>query len=284
MARDIYQEVTDRILRDMESGTAPWEKSWNGQQRITLSVPRNGATNKPYRGINIMLLWGMYPDARFVTFKQAKDLGGNVKKGEHGHMIVFFTKLDIKDKKTGEDKKIPFLKYYTVFNVSQCEGLNLSEVTEEAPLLPEDTQELVATLKVKLSHGGDKACYYPSLDTMNMPYCQDFKATDAYRATLYHEITHWTGHPTRLDRNLRNSFGSSEYAREELVAELGGAFLCAEYGIPYQTQHASYLANWLQVLKEDKKAIMQAASAAQKAVDFIRGQAMAEDEELDMAA
>ena len=272
MARDLYQEVTDRIIFDMESGSLPWEKSWDGSKRVSLTIPRNATTNRPYRGINILMLWGLHADPRYCTYKQARDAGGSVKKGEHGYSIVFYTPLNIKDKQTGEEKKIPLLKNYTVFHISQTEGCSFPTPNTDDPIIPEDTAELIEALKINLTNGGDQPCYIPSLDQLRMPYSQDFKCTDNYRATLYHEIGHWTGHKTRLDRNMRNSFGSQQYAREELVAELCGAFMCAEFNIPYQTQHASYLASWLSVLKEDKRAILQAASAAQKAVDYIRSQ------------
>jgi antirestriction protein ArdC len=276
--RDIHSEITNAILADMEAGVLPWAKPWNGAGGGGLGLPMNAATGKAYRGINILQLWGAGAklatgDLRFLTFKQALDLGGNVRKGETGFKVCFYKSLDIQSRDNPEEtRSIPMLKEFTVFHVSQVENCKGLKGAGDLPVhdLPEDTSELIAALGATVNHGGDRAFYQPSSDKMAMPWPQDYTTLDGYRATLYHELTHWTGHKSRNDRNLRNQFGTPEYAREELVAELGGAFLCAEFGLPYQTQHASYLANWLQVLKSDKRAILQAASAAQKAVDFIR--------------
>jgi antirestriction protein ArdC len=283
MARDLFAEITNRIIFDMEQGVLPWSKPWKAGTTAApaLGMPINATTGKPYRGINVLLLWAAaasngWADARFLTFKQAKDAGGNVRKGEHGHKIYFFRKIEVEDRNTeGETKEIAMLKEYTVFHVSQVEGC---DKLQSAPVgvaeLPQDTAELLATIGASLTHGGDRAFYAPLPDRIGMPWPQDFNSLNDYRATLYHELTHWTGHKARCDRTFGGRFGDKAYAREELVAELGGAFLCAEYGLPYQTQHASYLANWLEVLKEDKRAILQAASMAQKAVDFIRAAAI----------
>jgi DNA polymerase III beta subunit len=272
--RDIHAEITNAILADMEKGVLPW----NGVGGGGLGLPMNAATGKAYRGINILQLWGAGAklatgDLRFLTFKQALDLGGNVIKGSTGFKVCFYKSLDIQSRDNPEEtRSIPMLKEFTVFHVSQVENCKGLKGAGDLPVqaLPDDTAELIQALGASVNHGGDRAFYQPTSDKMAMPWPQDFTDLNGYRATLYHELTHWTGHKARLDRNLRNQFGSPEYAREELVAELGGAFLCAEFGLPYQTQHASYLANWLQVLKADKRAILQAASAAQKAVDFIR--------------
>ena len=289
MSRNLYEEVTAKILADMEAGIMPWEKSWDGSKRGSFGIPTNAVTGRPYRGVNVLLLWGAsmrfdMNDMRFLTFKQALDAGGSVRKGEHGSKIVFYKPLAIKDKITEEDKTIPMLREFTVFHVSQTDGCKFAEISNEAPVIPSDTAELVSAIAVKVKHGGDRACYIPSADQVLMPYAQDFKSEDAYRATLYHEITHWTGAKHRLDRNLRNSFGSTDYAYEELVAELGGAFICAEFGLPYQTQHASYLASWIKKLQDDKRMILKASSAAQKAVDYIKSLVTAEPMALEMAA
>ena len=283
MARDLFAEITNKIIFDMERGVLPWSKPWKAGSSAApaLGMPINATTGKPYRGINVLLLWAAaasngWDDQRFLTFKQAKDAGGSVRKGEHGHKIYFFRKIEVEDRNAeGETKEIAMLKEYTVFHVSQVEGCSKLEV---APIgagdLPQDTDELIRTIGARLTHGGDRAFYAPMPDRIGMPWPTDFKSADDYRATLYHELTHWTGHAARCNRVFGGRFGDKAYAREELVAELGGAFLCAEYGLPYQTQHASYLANWLEVLKEDKRAILQAASMAQKAVDFIRAAAI----------
>lgn len=285
MARDLYAEITNRIIFDMQNGVMPWEKPWKGSTAApAVGMPINATTGKPYRGINILLLWGFaalngWSDYRFLTFKQALDAGGHVRKGEHGGKIYFYKSLEVKDRDAADEdatRNIPMLKEYTVFHVSQVEGCEkLADAPAGAGELPADTEDLARAIGAAITHGGDRAFYAPFPDRLGMPWPADFKSLDHYRATLYHELTHWTGHKARLDRTFGGRFGDKAYAREELVAELGGAFLCAEYGLEYQTQHASYLANWLEVLKEDKRALLQAASAAQKAVDFIKAAAIA---------
>jgi antirestriction protein ArdC len=175
-----------------------------------------------------------------------------------------------------ETRRIPMLKEFTVFHVSQVEGCsNLKGAAViDGGALPADTQEFVSALGAHLVHGGDRACYSPIADRLAMPWARDFRSENDYRATLYHELVHWTGHKSRNDRPIANFFGTADYAREELVAEMGGAFLCAEFGLEYQTQHASYLTSWLKVLKEDKRAILKAASQAQKAIDFMRAKVL----------
>lgn len=282
--RDLHAEITQAIIADMEKGVMPYERGWAaGSGGAALGMPMNAHTGKGYRGINILQLWAAgfrlgTDDLRFLTFKQALDLGGAVKKGERGFKVHFYKQWQVpgqpgQDGETESDgRTIPFLREFTVFHVSQvegCEGLKTWE-GREATRLPDDTTEFCQLLGASVVHGGDKAFYMPSVDRVGMPYPQDFKTLEGYRATLYHELTHWTGHKARCNRDFSGRFGNQAYAREELIAELGGAFLCAEFGLPYTTRHASYLNSWLQVLKGDKRAIFQAASAAQKAVDWIR--------------
>ena len=282
--RDLHQEVTDKILALMESGQLPWEKPWKrGQNRADGLLPYNAVSRNNYSGINLALLWatsGDYTNNQWVTFKQAIDLGGNVKKGEKGTGIVFFKPWKVEDKKTGEDKYIPLLKPYTVFNIDQCEGLTLPDLKPVEP--PEDPRgavlEIANANSVNLEHGGDRACFIPSRDRVQMPHFQNFKSEQHYSATLAHELTHWTGHKDRLNRDLSGMFGCEKYAKEELIAEMGSAFLMAELGLEYEARHhAAYLQSWIKGLKEDKKFIFQAAAAASKATALLQGRSKTEE-------
>lgn len=277
--KDVYQEVTNTIIAELEKGTAPWVRPWNSGN----AYPHNAATGRAYNGINVLLLWiattnNSYSSHGWVTFKQAKDLGGHVRKGEHGERIVFWKFLEKKEKDsvTGKETKktIPMAKLYTVFNVEQCEGLKLPK-RETVELNDHERHEaaeaLIAASNAVVKHGGDKACYIPAKDEINMPELGLFKNAESYYATHLHELTHWTGHKTRCDRDLKGRFGTESYAAEELVAELGAAFLCSELGIQGELRHASYIKSWLRVLKQDKRAIFTASSLATKAAEFLHG-------------
>lgn len=274
--RDLYQKVTDQIVAQLETGTAPWIKSW---QTGGFAIPRNATTNKPYRGINILLLWADN-NMRYLTFKQAKEAGGHVRKGEHGRQIYFFTKLTVKDRNNPDkEKDIGMLKEYTVFHVDQCDGLsddvrygkNVVRVTNPDGRMP-DADDFIKATGAKFYERGTVAHFIPSLDIVEVPPFKLFSGGDKFYGTSFHELVHWTGHKTRLDRNLKGRFGDDSYAVEELIAELGAAFVCAEFGInKTMTNSANYLAHWLKVLKADKRAIFTAASQAQKAVDHLRG-------------
>lgn len=263
----IYTETLDKIVADMERGSLPWRKTWKGSARKGFSyIPSNASTGKPYRGINVFMLWmrslelGYDNDMRFLTFKQCKDAGGNVKKGEKAAYVMFFKPLEITDKETGDLKKIPLMKTYAVFHVSQCENLGkLEAVTETACELPVDCGDFISMLGMNVRHGGDKPCHIPSAHVVCMPFPQDFEDMDAYRATLYHETIHWM-----------RATEKGSYAFEELVAEFGAAFLCAEFGLEYRLEHVAYLQSWVKMLKDEPKALYRAASAAQKTVDAIR--------------
>lgn len=295
MARDLYQTVTDRIVAKLESGTSPWVQPYS---RKAQGLPCNAVTNRPYSGINILLYYTSqasgYARPRFLTFKQAKKAGGWVKKGEKGMPLYFFKPMASKDAKTGEDKKWAILREYNVFNVAQCENLPDSITNGEyvAPL-NQDQREFAADGFIKASgadfrEGVGKPCYIPSKDFISMPAWTEFHGHNEFYATAFHELAHWTGHKTRLDRDLKNRFGTKEYAAEELVAELTAAFLSAEFSFDHTDNGAAYIKSWIELLKEDKKAIFTAASAAQKAADYLRGKALedtaAEDEaELEAA-
>ena len=256
----------------------PWEKPFMTYGRASQAdgmLPYNAISRKNYRGINIALLWGastVYGSNSWVTYKQAGDLGGNVKKGEKSTPILFFKMAKKTDKVTGEEIKIPCPRIYHVFNTEQCENLKPRELKPVIP--PADPKgavlEIARQLNVNLSHGGNRACFIPSADLIQMPHFDQFKTEEYYSATLAHELTHWTGHKPRLARDLSGMFGCEKYAKEELIAEMGSAFLCAELGIQYDARHAAaYLQNWLTAAKEDKKFLFSSASAASKAVDYL---------------
>lgn len=279
MARDLYQDVTDRIIQELEAGTAPWVKPWAGGGAMAL--PFNATTGKRYRGVNVPLLMGAaaeYGNGGFLTYKQAQDRGGHVRQGERGHLVVFWnfvTKQDTKEgaQDDGEERVIPFARAYTVFNVAQCDGLNIPAAAPVAPINPgtrnAGLDALISNIGTTIRTGGDGAFYHPGSDHVQMPDFGRFRDASNYYATLLHELTHWTAHPSRLARDLTGRFGTDAYAAEELVAELGAAFMCADHAVRGELQHASYIASWLRVLKQDKRAIFTAASKAQQAADHL---------------
>lgn len=295
---DVYATVTNAIIAQLEKGARPWARSWKtgnaGSDVGPFALPLR-SNGEAYQGINVVLLWGAkeangFTSNRWYTFNQAKELGGFVRKGSKGSMVVYAGAIDIKaDVEAGEteDKRIPFLKTYTVFNADQIEGLG--EIVE--PVAPvDDGANLIATAQAyfdavgaTVRHGGDRAYWSAQSDHIQMPPRAAFEDGEAYYATLGHEHIHWTGSKTRLDREFGKRFGDDRYAFEELVAELGAAFLMASLGLSADPRedHASYLAGWLKVLKADKRAIFTAASKAQAAVNFLHersaqaGQALA---------
>lgn len=282
---DIYSRVTDKIIADLEQGVRPWVKPWKGGNidgRITLPVRHNGI---PYQGINILLLWGEQVDKgfqsnRWMTFKQAQALSANVRKGEHGSLVVYankVTKSETDDKGDEIEREIPLMKGYTVFNVDQIENLPADYRTESEPVkgkplrLIEHAEAFFVRTGAVIRHGGNKAYYAPAQDIVQLPIPESFDTAQSYAATKAHEITHWTSHKTRLDRQLGKRFGDDAYAAEELIAETGAAFVCAQLGLSPEVRedHAAYLDHWLKVLKADRKAIFTAASQAQRACEFL---------------
>ncbi|MEI8288157.1 MAG: zincin-like metallopeptidase domain-containing protein [Verrucomicrobiota bacterium] len=270
-----YERITERIVALMEQGTVPWHKPW----QVQTGLPRNLVTQKPYRGINPFLLMAMsYESPHWLTLRQANQLGGTVKKGEKSCPVVFWKQMQIEDKETEESKRIPLLRLYHVFNVAQCEGLKNVPVAEAEAFALTEAAEIVAKMPQSpvIKHGMTAAYYSPSSDIVGMPESKRFDTEDAYHSTLFHELVHSTGHEKRLKRlsiTERNGFGSDPYCKEELVAELGSAFLCGQAGIVERTidSSAAYLENWLKQLKSDKTLIVYAATQAQKAADFILG-------------
>jgi antirestriction protein ArdC len=281
ISRNLYDEVTARILTQLEAGTPPWVREWKSIGRG--NVPMNAVTHRPYSGCNVVMLWmAGYPTNRYVTFKQALEVGGSVRNGEHGTKVYFVSTFEKKQDDDNDPRKIPFLKEYTVFNVAQCDGLPESFLTGEAKAINQDerdaeAQEFITVTRADFREGHGEAYYASGADFVSMPHFDAFKDADCFYATSFHELGHWTAHKSRLDRDLRNRFGSHEYAAEELVAELASAFLCAEFDFNKEQRHASYIANWIELLKHDNRPFMTAASKASKAADYLRGLAMREE-------
>lgn len=286
MKADVYERVTQQIVTALEAGVMPWRQPWNVEHtagRITRPLRGNGV---PYRGINVLMLWGEamargYAAPIWLTFKQAQELGAHVRKGERGSLVVYASTLTRteEDAATGEavERDIPFMKGYTVFNVEQVEGLHEHYYAKPAPRL-ESIQRIaaadafVSATRASIRHGGSMAAYSVTEDAVRMPPFETFEDAEAYYATLIHELTHWTRHPSRLDRDLgRKRWGDAGYAIEELVAELGAAFVLAYLDIAPapRAEHASYIASWLKALNDDKRAIFAAAAHAQRAADYL---------------
>jgi antirestriction protein ArdC len=245
-------------------------------------LPSNLATGKPYRGINVLMLHMEamsrgYPDNRWLTFKQAAEVGAHVKKGEHGTPIVFFKFREVgEEADITEEKKrvVPMLRSYTVFNSSQLEFLPERFELRATPAwqpIGEADQLLFETGAV-IRHGGNRAFYSPTEDFIQLPPTNWFPEADDYYAVALHELTHWTGHPSRLGRVLGRRHGIDAYAFEELIAEMGAAFLCAHCGLPGRLEHATYIDSWLDALKRDKRLIFVAAGGAQRAADYVLGE------------
>jgi len=281
---NLYDEVTRRIVTELEAGRIPWVQPWGRSGGTGPGLPRNALTSRNYSGVNVLILWGAvieqgWPSQSWLTFKQAIEAGGAVRKGEHGTTVVYADRFVPEGEKArveregGDAKAIPFLKRFTVFNVAQCEGLRPGLAADPAPLPEREivpvAEAVIAASGVDFRIGGDKAFYVPAHDFVQVPPQPAFFEQINYYRTCLHELTHATGHPARLGRNLTTSFGSKDYAREELVAEMGSAFLCAALGIVPTVRHADYLASWLTVLREDNRAIFRAASAASKAADWL---------------
>lgn len=279
LMRDIYSEITDRIVSSLEAGVQPWFQPWKSGQPVAFPRRHNGES---YRGVNVVILWIAsmekgYRNPTWMTFNQAKDLGGHVRKGEHGTQIVF-TSSYTKDGDDGESRTVKFLKTYTVFNCEQIEGLPEKyalppePVVENTDVRSETADAFFAGLGMDLRHGGNKAFYQPTADYVQMPEFGDFVSAADYYCTLSHESIHWTKNEKRLDRDLgKKRWGDEGYAMEELVAEIGAAFVAADLGLMAKPRadHASYIANWLQVLKNDKRAIFSAAHLAEQAASYL---------------
>jgi antirestriction protein ArdC len=286
--QDVYTRITSKIIASLEQGVRPWVQPWNAEHaagKIRRPLRHNG---QAYSGINILMLWASAMEQGFtapiwMTFKQALELDANVRKGEKGSLVVYanaITRTELDDI-TGQDveREIPFLKGYTVFNVDQIEGLpDMYYARVEAKLTPVEriarAEEFFAATKAVINYGGTRAYYAAGPDRIQMPPIETFRDAESFYSTLAHETVHWTKSETRLQRDFgRKTLGDEGYAREELVAELGSAFLCADLELTPEIRddHACYIASWLEVLSNDKRCIVQAASYAQKAVDYLHG-------------
>ena len=284
--KDVYSRITEKIIADLEAGVRPWAKPWNAEHaagRINKPLRHNG---QAYSGINVLMLWSAACDRGFaspiwMTYRQAKEYSGQVRKGENGELVVYANKLirEDEDPETGEEKKraIPFLKGYTVFNVEQIDGLPEKYYELAEPVLDpvsriSKAEKFFAATGVSIKHGGNRAFYAVGPDYIQMPPFECFQNAESYYSTLGHEATHATRHKSRLDRSFgRKRWGDEGYAAEELVAELGACFLCADLGIALEPRddHAAYLKSWLKVLRNNTRAIFTAASHAQRAAEYL---------------
>ncbi|HEV7661579.1 MAG TPA: zincin-like metallopeptidase domain-containing protein [Allosphingosinicella sp.] len=279
----VYAEVTRRVIAELEEGRLPWVQPWDSAA-CGCGIPANAATGRSYSGINVLILWagvvaGGYGAQRWLTFRQALGAGGCVRRGERGTTICYadrFTPKGEQERARDEDREarqVAFLKRFTVFNVAQCEGL--PEALTELPVLPDEretipyAEALIAATGADFRIGGDKAFYAPAADFVVVPPQQAYPEQINWYRTALHELGHWTGHRSRLDRDQKGAFASAGYAREELVAEMASAFTCASLGIVPTVRHADYVGSWLEVLREDERAIFRAASQASKAADYL---------------
>ena len=281
----LYDDITNKIIAELEAGRVPWVQPWGtAAARAPLAMPANAATSRAYSGINVLILWGAvvehgFPVQSWLTFRQALSLGGHVRKGERGTTVVYADRFIPDDERrraqeTGEEAQaIPFLKRFTVFNVAQCEDLpdDLAVVppAPEPGLIEPRVEALIKATGIHFRIGGDRAYYVPAQDYVQVPPPQAYFETINWHRTALHELGHATGHASRLGRDLSGSFGSKKYAFEELVAEMNAAFCCASLGIVPTVRHADYISSWLEVLREDNRAIVRAASQASKAADWL---------------
>jgi antirestriction protein ArdC len=263
--------VTERIIAELEGGCAPWVRPWKDA-----SLPRNVLTRRCYSGVNVIELWMAqsavgYPHAEWLSFRQALQLGGCVRKGEKGTPIFFYRVLEREDEKAkGGVKRIPLLRSYTVFNIAQCDGIKPAEeiIPKPAERLA-TTDAFIAKIGALVRHGGSEAYYSPLRDEITLPPFERFEAPEHYYATSCHEHSHWSGAKHRLAREFGKRFGDDAYAFEELIAELTSAYLCAELGIPGTLRHPEYLASWVRVLRADTRALFTAGARASQAADYL---------------
>ncbi|MGO4637023.1 ArdC family protein [Mesorhizobium sp. 2RAF45] len=283
----LYQEVTGKIIAELEAGRIPWVQPWGtAAAKAPLAMPRNASTHRRYSGINVLILWGAVIEHGFtgqswLTFRQAIALGGNVRKGEHGTAVFYADRFIPNDERKraresgDEAQAIPFLKRFTVFNADQCENLpqDVAAVAPPPPsgMIEPQAEALIRSTGADFRIGGNRAFYSPASDFVQVPPPAAYFEPINWHRTAFHELGHWSGHSSRLGRDMAGSFGSKSYSREELVAEMAGAFICASLSILPTVRHADYIGSWLEVLREDNRAIFRAASAASKAAEFILG-------------
>jgi antirestriction protein ArdC len=283
---DLYQTITDQIITMLEAGVVPWRSPILGRSKA--GHPRNLNSGKEYRGVNVFLLAFTafvrgYGSSYWLTFNQAKERGGNIKKGEKSSMVAFWKQYETTDKESGQPTTLPVMRYYSVFNAEQVEGIEIPDAVKFEPIdfKPIEAAELIASGYAggpAVQHdGGQQAFYRPATDSVHLPEQSRFASVEEYYSTLYHELSHSTGHSSRLDRKLDTApkpFGSPDYGKEELIAEMSAAFLCSHAGIQPTIieNQAAYLSGWLKQLKSDKKLVVSAAGQAQRAADWVRNQ------------
>lgn len=303
----LYDDITSKIIAELEQGRLPWVQPWaTSAAKAPLAMPRNAATSRQYSGINVLILWGAvvqhgFPTQHWLTFRQALSLGGNVRKGERGTTVVYADRFTPEDeerraREAGEGEadqgslrgsdhrsngRIPFLKRFTVFNAAQCEGLP-GDIAVEAPppppgLIEPRVEALIRATGIDFRIGGERAFYAPAHDYVQVPPPQAYFEPINWHRTALHEMGHATGHASRLGRDFSGSVGTKKYAFEELVAEMNAAFCCASLGIAPTVRHADYVGSWLDVLREDNRAIVRAASQASKAADWLLSHLPIED-------
>jgi antirestriction protein ArdC len=283
--RSLYDQITAKIIAELEAGRAPWAQPWvTPAANAGVAMPTNVATGRRYSGINVLILWGAviengFSSHGFLTFRQALGLGGAVRKGERGVTIVYADRYTPEDDKRDavrrgqKPRTIPFLKRFTVFNVEQCERLTAELTVGAAPvetdLIEPKVEALIGATGIDFRIGGERAFYAPAEDYVRVPPPQAYFEPINWHRTALHELSHASGHSSRLKRDLSGTFGTKKYAFEELVAEMGAAFTCATLGVVPTVRHADYLGAWLEVLREDNRVIVRAASAASKAADYL---------------
>jgi len=288
---DVYQVVTEKIMAQLEAGTIPWKKPW----ATSMGMPRNLVSKKEYRGINVFLLTCQnYKSPYWLSYRQAEELGGHIRKGQKSTLVVFWKLIDKGTRDAEEDTsesstigKVPLLKYYNIFNMEQCEGIAIpSSDTPTYQFAPIEKAETIVKSMVnppEIFYGGNRASYTPVGDKIRMPCKEKFEKNEEFYSVLYHELAHSTGHQSRLGRKEvieRHEFGSEDYSVEELCAEFCSSYLCGMSGISNQTIElaASYIDGWLSVLKKDRKMLVVAAARAQAAADHILGRTFGEEE------
>lgn len=282
----LYAEVTQRIIRELEEGRFPWVQPWD-RARADTELPRNAASHRPYSGINVLILWGAviehgYGSQGWLTYRQARELGGHIREGEHGVTVCYAdrfcpqTEQERVDRDGGEARSIAFLKRFTVFNVDQCEDLPASVLASPMSLPEREivpvAEEIIANTGADFRIGGDKAYFHPAHDFVQVPPQPVFHHQIDFYRTAFHELGHWTGHKARLGRDQSGHFGSVQYAKEELVAEIASAFVCAQLNIQPTVRHADYVGAWLEVMQGDERAIFRAAAQAARAAQWILDQ------------
>jgi antirestriction protein ArdC len=295
----LYQEITDKIIAELEAGRVPWVQPWGtAGAKASVSMPKNAVTQRRYSGINVLILWAAVIERGFagqswLTFRQALGLGGNVRKGEHGTTVVYADRFTPDQERRraerdgDEPNAIPFLKRFTVFNTDQCENLTEALTTAPAPvpegLILPHAEALIAATRADFRIGGERAFYSPIHDFIQVPRPEAYFEPINWHRTAVHELGHWSGHSSRLGRDMSGGFGSALYAKEELIAEMTSAFVCASLGIVPTVRHADYIGSWLEVLREDDRAIVRASSAASKAADYLLAFRLDSDELVEVA-